>query len=281
MKLSLIAIAGLLLLASSAYVPAPAAKKIKLDANGNEAAPSLIKEISAKRKRHRRKAYSKIPGSDAGLIKSRKTGAQAWVHPNYVQRFQDYIDDLEKRDGVEIHYMGGWRRGRCSSGSQHPCGKALDVCQDSRGRTDHLGICHLPSPAEMAAVAKLHGLYEGSRWCDQDYGHAQVDPSGGDCPPKGWTAGVKFVGFLPTITGKLASLIKVASVEDAKPAVKKRHARTEVTRRRTRTMHARRHHRTRYASAQQASYYQQTAYYRQASFHYQYPGGDVQMRSRY
>jgi len=59
--------------------------------------------------------------------------------------------------------------------SQHPCGKALDVCQHRRGVVDP--SCHLPGRAELGKIAASHGLFEGGRWCNSDYGHAQVDES--------------------------------------------------------------------------------------------------------
>src|SRR5262249_24378758 len=60
---------------------------------------------------------------------SRKTGARTRV----AARFQAYIDDLEANHGGRVLFMGGIRPGRCSPSSEHPCGKALDVCQLRRG----------------------------------------------------------------------------------------------------------------------------------------------------
>jgi len=121
-----------------------------------------------------------IDRAPAATIKSHKTGATAQVDGRYVSAFQAYIDDLE-RHGAIIREMGGWRKGHCSLEHQHPCGggMALDVCQLRRGvvRRD----CKLPPPREMAAIASRHGLYEGSRWCHSDYGHAQVRVTARDC----------------------------------------------------------------------------------------------------
>jgi hypothetical protein len=114
----------------------------------------------------------------AGLVVSRKTGARAHVAPRYAGQFQAYVDDLE-RDGASVRFMGGIRRGRCWPGGLHPCGKALDVCQLSRGRVD--ARCHLPHRAEIAAIAARHGLFEGGQWCRSDYGHAQVGVSAAAC----------------------------------------------------------------------------------------------------
>ena len=106
-----------------------------------------------------------------GNVVSHKTGATARVSPQYAARFQAYIDAIEAT-GASVRFMGGTRRGRCSSSSMHPCGKALDVCQTGRGRVD--ARCHLPSRHELARIAAAHGLVEGGRWQHSDYGHAQV-----------------------------------------------------------------------------------------------------------
>jgi hypothetical protein len=105
------------------------------------------------------------------IVRSGKTGATARVSNSYAAAFQGYINELEAQ-GASIRFMGGYRHGRCASYSLHPCGKALDICQVSRGRVD--ARCHLPRPQAMAAIAERHGLFEGGRWCQSDYGHAQV-----------------------------------------------------------------------------------------------------------
>lgn len=104
-------------------------------------------------------------------VVSRKTQAKARVGCAHVAAFQAYVDDLEA-GGAVVRFMGGVRRGKCWSGGLHPCGKALDVCQLSRGRVDPR--CHLPGRREIADVAERHGLVEGGRWRHSDYGHAQV-----------------------------------------------------------------------------------------------------------
>ena len=107
------------------------------------------------------------------IVKSGKTGAHARVGAAYAARFQAYIDDLETNYGARILFMGGIRPGRCSRSSEHPCGKALDVCQRRRGVVDPR--CNLPGRVVLAKIAASHGLFEGGRWCNSDYGHAQVD----------------------------------------------------------------------------------------------------------
>jgi hypothetical protein len=113
-----------------------------------------------------------------GVVKS-KTGASARVGVRYAARFQAYIDDLENNYGARVLFMGGIRPGHCSSGSQHPCGKALDVCQLRRGVVD--SRCRLPGPNALAHIAASHDLFEGGRWCNSDYGHAQVDTTASAC----------------------------------------------------------------------------------------------------
>lgn len=108
-----------------------------------------------------------------GIVKSRKTGALARVGAAYAARFQAYIDDLETTYGARVLFMGGTRPGRCSRSSEHPCGKALDVCQYRRGVVDRR--CNLPGRAALGKIAASHGLFEGGRWCNSDYGHVQID----------------------------------------------------------------------------------------------------------
>ena len=118
-------------------------------------------------------------GNPTGVIVSAKTGARARVGRTYAARFQAYIDDLESNYGARVLFMGGIRPGRCSSSSEHPCGKALDVCQLRRGVVDRR--CKLPSRVVLGQVAAAHGLFEGGRWCNSDYGHAQVGTTAGAC----------------------------------------------------------------------------------------------------
>lgn len=113
-----------------------------------------------------------------GVVRSHKTGATARVSPQHSAKFQAYIDDLES-GGAVIRFIGGYRRGHCWSGGLHPCGKALDVCQLSRGRVD--ARCNLPGRARLALIAAKHGLFEGGLWCHHDYGHAQVGVTAGAC----------------------------------------------------------------------------------------------------
>ena len=118
-----------------------------------------------------------------GVVTSRKTGARARVGVAYAARFQAYIDDLERNHGARVLFMGGIRPGHCASYSLHPCGKALDVCQLSRGVVD--ARCHLPPRRTLAQIAAAHGLFEGGRWCHSDYGHAQLGVTAGDCGDRG------------------------------------------------------------------------------------------------
>lgn len=129
--------------------------------------------------RHETRARIDANGNAAsGVIRSSKTGATAHVASRYQFQFQALLDDFEAR-GATVYYMGGIRKGRCSLGSQHPCGWAVDFCQDYRGHVSGLRDCHLPGPAEFHAIVREHGLYDGSVWCNGDYGHVQVKDSGG------------------------------------------------------------------------------------------------------
>jgi hypothetical protein len=114
-----------------------------------------------------------------GIVISHKTGARARVGVAYAARFQAYIDDLENNHGARVLFMNGIRPGRCSPASEHPCGKALDVCQRRRGVVDPR--CNLPGRVALGHIASVHGLFEGGRWCNSDYGHAQVGVSAAAC----------------------------------------------------------------------------------------------------
>lgn len=155
-----------------------------------QAAPGARAAKASKTARHsgRRQTAHQRPSlakSGLGIVRSGKTGATARVAARYAARFQAYVDDLEAH-GAAVYYMGGIRKGRCSNGSQHPCGSALDVCQDYRGHVSGARDCHLPRPQEMAAIASAHGLFEGGRWCRHpDYGHAQAVRSGSECLARG------------------------------------------------------------------------------------------------
>jgi hypothetical protein len=114
-----------------------------------------------------------------GIVVSAKTGARARVGVAYAARFQAYIDDLENNHGARVIFMGGIRPGRCLPESQHPCGKALDVCQLGWGKVDPR--CNLPDRVALGRIAAAHGLFEGGRWCHSDYGHAQTSVTAAAC----------------------------------------------------------------------------------------------------
>lgn len=116
-----------------------------------------------------------------GKVCSRKTGVCVHVAASHSADFQAYIDDLEQNHGATIYYMGGYRPGPCANYSLHPCGLALDVCQDYRGHVSGHKNCHLPGPHELATIAAAHGLFEGGQWCHSDYGHAQVGVTAAKC----------------------------------------------------------------------------------------------------
>src|SRR5262245_16707456 len=86
-----------------------------------------------------------------GIVMADKTGARARVGVAYAARFQAYIDALEKNYGARVLFMGGIRPGRCAAESEHPCGKALDVCQMRRGVVDPR--CNLPGRVVLGQIA--------------------------------------------------------------------------------------------------------------------------------
>lgn len=132
---------------------------------------------AAKAARKSREITRAAQAEGSGLIRSKKTGATARVAAKYRGKFQAYINAIEAEGGA-VHYMGGIRQGRCSIPvSKHPCGMALDVCQDSRGRVSGVKNCRLPKPARLAQIAARFGLIEGGVWCSSDYGHAEIRTS--------------------------------------------------------------------------------------------------------
>ena len=141
--------------------------------------PTPVARKVIRRQRRRATPTLDANGNIVGIVISHKTGARTRVGAAYVARFQAYINDLEENYRARILFMGGIRRGRCSIYSEHPCGKALDVCQLRRGKVDPR--CHLPNRVALGRIAASHGLFEGGRWCDSDYGHAQVGVTAPAC----------------------------------------------------------------------------------------------------
>jgi len=179
----------------------------------------------------------------SGIVRSAKTGAVAYVAPEYAAKFQAYINDIEAT-GARILSMGGYRRGQCAPWSQHPCGKALDLCQLSRGVVD--ARCHLPGKVTVTALAMKHGLFEGALWCDSDYGHAQVTLSAGPCRRNLYAAAQKFKDSMASartasVDGEaLAYDYSLVNLVDAKDPDVRLSAKTRTKHRHTRT--ARRHY---------------------------------------
>ena len=126
----------------------------------------------------RREAAEQPSGLGSGMVVSRKTGHAVRIDSRYQARFQALTDDLEDH-GATIYYWGGWRRGHCSLRHQHSCGWAIDFCQDYRGHVSGARDCNLPRPALFHQLVVKHGLFDGSVWCNQDYGHVQAKDSGG------------------------------------------------------------------------------------------------------
>jgi hypothetical protein len=190
--------------------------------------------------------------SATGIVRSAKTGAIAHVSPEYAPRFQSYVDDIEST-GAAVKFMGGWRRGRCGPRHQHSCGKAIDVCQLARGDVD--ASCHLPGRVVMGALALKNGLFEGGLWCDNDYGHAQVDISAEACRKNLYAAVRK---FKDVVMAKIDEAIDpeakaydrsmVAPMNVAEDQGVRMSARRHARRHHHHTRYARHHHHRRYAS---------------------------------
>lgn len=163
----------------------PAAVVPVVDSNAPAAAvadnkPAEVPMVGPVQKRDKhRPSASHAKANAAGIVVSGKTGARARVAVAYAARFQAYIDDLETNHGARVAFIGGIRPGRCATSSLHPCGRALDVCQLRRGVVD--ARCRLPPRRQLAQIAASHGLFEGGRWCDSDYGHVQLGDTAGDC----------------------------------------------------------------------------------------------------
>jgi hypothetical protein len=184
MKVAAIAVlVGLAVISTAAagtHHPQAASLVTACDNNGRCAAANALAPASQPQHAHTATAATvDANGNGAGIVVSHSTGARARVGAAYAARFQAYIDDLESNYGARVLFMGGIRPGRCSIYSEHPCGKALDVCQLRRGVVDRR--CHLPGRQTLARIAASHGLFEGGLWCDSDYGHAQVGVTAPAC----------------------------------------------------------------------------------------------------
>jgi len=178
-----------------AAVPAyPGGETAKVTRRASRAASARVERLRADRRARTASSGSlraSYGESGSGVVRSKKTGATARVSPRYAAKFQAYIDDLEAR-GAAVYYMGGYRKGPCWIGGLHPCGKALDVCQDSRDRVSGLKNCRLPGRSELARIAAAHGLFEGGQWCNGDMGHVQVGETAAPCRSTLYSAVRKF-----------------------------------------------------------------------------------------
>jgi hypothetical protein len=68
---------------------------------------------------------------------------------------------------------------KASISGERRCGKAPDVRQLRRGAIDPR--CNLPGGQGLGKIAASHGLFEGGRWCNSDYGHAQIGVTAAAC----------------------------------------------------------------------------------------------------
>jgi hypothetical protein len=183
----------------------------------------------------------------ANVVCSHKTGAVATVQAKYRNTFQSYIDLLED-EGASIYYMGGYRKGKCSTGHKHPCGMALDVCQDWRDGVNHAKDCNLPDRSRMMQLAKFAGLFEGGGWCNADRGHVEI-PTKRSFSAKQRACADPF----GTLVAKrvMADAVKVATASIQKVKVAAAQKRVRLAKRAHRHYaRARYHQRVRYAAYQ-------------------------------
>lgn len=195
-----------------------------------------------------RKGCTNVPNY---IVCSKKTGAWASVSPKYRDRFQNYIDALEQ-EGASVYYMGGIRGGTCVIPQhKHPCGMALDVCQDRRDGVQKERFCNLPPRSKMMELARKEGLFEGGAWCLPDRGHVEVITrrQGRACfDPFGRLMAKREAADVKTVLAQQASRgkVQVAAVEKQQVRV--------AARKRARVNYAARHtdHRVQYAQLVQA-----------------------------
>ena len=116
----------------------------------------------------------------AGIVMSRKTGARARVGVAYAARFQAYIDDLEtqSRRARAVH---GRRSARPLLTFQRASMWKGSGCVPTAVEAWSTRRCNLPGRVTLGQIAAAHGLFEGGRWCNSDYGHAQVDVTAAAC----------------------------------------------------------------------------------------------------
>ena len=125
-----------------------------------------------------------------------------------LREFQSYIDDVEAM-GARVKFMGGIREENIRPGQDIQCGKALDVCERSRGVVDP--DCH--SWERNARCDRIkNGLFEGGLWCDFDYGHVQVGVSAEACAQSIYASAKKLVVAL--LSKKDGTVVDEAKVFD-------------------------------------------------------------------
>jgi hypothetical protein len=184
---SLFAVLGGLLLLAGLNGPAEAARRSSqplchMDNDGRVTncqpmfgAPSLgdeVKKIRTKKwKKTKKWQNNHIASSGRGVaIQCGRNTIR--VSPSAAVQFEGFCRDLYAE--YKFGNVGGIRGGRCSNGSKHPCGGAIDVEQTCRSRGP--GHC-LPQAFPVARSEQLAdkwGLYPGSRWGDRDVGHFET-----------------------------------------------------------------------------------------------------------
>jgi hypothetical protein len=88
--------------------------------------------------------------------------------------FQAYIGDLEANMAAYVY----GRIGRALLTFQRAPAEGSDVSGPARRGRPAMQSADRVTHGQVAAA---HGLFEGGRWCNSDYGHAQVDVTAAGC----------------------------------------------------------------------------------------------------
>lgn len=117
------------------------------------------------RTRHR----ATVSKSNLVTVTTHKLKKRFRVAAAYAPAFKGFVDDFEQSGGT-IRFIGGFRSGHCWTGGLHPCGRAIDICQYSRGVVDRR--CHWPR--NTTQLAHKWGLTDGATWRHGDRGHIEA-----------------------------------------------------------------------------------------------------------
>lgn len=106
-----------------------------------------------------------------GFVAVQCGAGTAYVASSAARQFKGFCADFYKVYKFGAVGNNNKRYGRCSTGSKHPCGGAIDIEQTCRSQRP--GHC-LPRAFPVAAseqIAAKWGLHPGSKWRNRDVGH--------------------------------------------------------------------------------------------------------------